>query len=59
MCCYFDNFLISNNYKVACEKICSGVFVLLLWSCIWFCTSLATYDLVQSIEEDYLYFLVS
>ena len=58
MCCYFDNFF-HFQYKVACEKICSGVFVLLLWSCIWFCTSLATYDLVQSIEESYLYFPVS
>ena len=38
------------------EKICFGVFVLWLWSCIWFCTNLETYDLVRSIEEDYLFF---
>ena len=29
MCCYFDNFS-HFEYKVACEKICSGFFVLVV-----------------------------
>ena len=48
-----------SQYKVACKKINFEVFVLWLWSCILFRTSLETADLVKSIKEDYLCIVVN
>ena len=37
------------QYKV--KKISFGIFVLWLWSCIWFSTSLETYDQFSQLKK--------